>query len=69
MVSTATGDPGFATQDWRNLILLLLFGVAAMTFGWVGYYGSDDMTYISGAVGWIEDFPFVAVQVLRLKFP
>lgn len=32
-ISTATGEPGFATQDWRNLIMLLLFGVAAMAFG------------------------------------
>ena len=59
MISTATGEPGFAAQDWINLILLLLFGVAAMAFGWVGYIGSDDMTYIGAAVGWIEDFPFV----------
>ena len=67
VVSTATGEPGFATQDWRNLILLLLFGVAVMAFGWVGYYGADDMFYISGAVGWIEDFPFVGSYHWELR--
>ncbi len=65
--STATGEPGFATQDWRNLVLLLLLGVAAMAFGWVGYYGSDDMTYIGSAVGWIEDFPFVGRNHWELR--
>ncbi|MEQ1547740.1 MAG: glycosyltransferase family 39 protein [Chakrabartia sp.] len=36
-----------------SLFLLLV------TLSWVGFLGSDDVTYARGAYGWIEDFPFV----------
>ncbi len=37
---------------------LLLF-VALVAMGWVGFLGSDDVTYAHGAYGWLEHFPYV----------
>ncbi len=28
-------------------------------FAWVGYLGSDDVTYVTGAYGWLREFPYV----------
>lgn len=36
------------------LLFILLLGLC-----WVGFLGSDDTTYATGAYGWIEHFPYV----------
>ncbi len=41
------------------LSLVLLVGILMMTFGWIGFYGSDDMSYASAGEGWLNDFPYV----------
>lgn len=33
--------------------------IVMMAFGWVGYYGSDDISYAEGGAGWLNDFPYV----------
>ncbi|MGE3693092.1 MAG: glycosyltransferase family 39 protein [Novosphingobium sp.] len=43
------------TLGWA---LLALFLVLVAT-NWVGFIGSDDVTFARGAYGWIEQFPFV----------
>ena len=40
-------------------VLLAAFTICIIAFGWVGYYGSDDMSYAGGAIGWLENFPYV----------
>ena len=44
----------------RNVVggALLVF-LALVAYAWVGYLGSDDVTYADGAYGWIESFPYV----------
>lgn len=37
----------------------LIIFAALVLVGWVGFLGSDDVTYAIGAYGWIEEFPFV----------
>lgn len=51
-------------QEYSKAVPVPLLGVLAlavvmMAFGWVGYYGSDDMSYAEGALGWLNDFPYV----------
>ena len=42
------------------LVLVLFLGMAAvLAFAWVGYLGSDDVTYATGAYGWLRQFPYV----------
>lgn len=44
----------------RTLVgLSLLTFIALMAYAWVGYLGSDDVTYADGAYGWMESFPYV----------
>ncbi|WP_282604521.1 glycosyltransferase family 39 protein [Pelagibius sp. Alg239-R121] len=38
-----------------SLVAFLLL----VAYAWVGYLGSDDVTYADGAYGWIESFPYV----------
>ena len=40
------------------IVLATLF-LALTAWAWVGFLGSDDVTYAIGAYGWIEQFPFV----------
>jgi 4-amino-4-deoxy-L-arabinose transferase-like glycosyltransferase len=40
-------------------ILLAILFLALTAWAWVGFLGSDDVTYAIGAYGWIEQFPFV----------
>ena len=40
---------------WIGLALFLLLVASS----WVGFLGSDDVTYARGAYGWIEQFPYV----------
>ena len=41
-----------------SIFLAILF-LALTAWAWVGFLGSDDVTYAIGAYGWIEQFPFV----------
>ena len=43
----------------RGLWLALAIFVVCLSLGWVGFIASDDATYILGAYGWLEQFPFV----------
>lgn len=51
------------SQSLRRGNALLYIGLIAFLllvgWGWVGFLGSDDVTYAIGAYGWIEQFPFV----------
>jgi 4-amino-4-deoxy-L-arabinose transferase-like glycosyltransferase len=50
---------GLSARD-AALVLVLLLGMAAvLAFAWVGYLGSDDVTYATGAYGWLRQFPYV----------
>ncbi|AMO72121.1 ArnT family glycosyltransferase [Sphingorhabdus sp. M41] len=40
-------------------IALFILFLALTAWAWVGFLGSDDVTYAIGAYGWIEQFPFV----------
>lgn len=40
---------------WLGLLVFALL-VAA---GWIGFLGSDDVTYARGAYGWLDHFPYV----------
>jgi 4-amino-4-deoxy-L-arabinose transferase-like glycosyltransferase len=39
----------------------------ALIIGWVGYYGSDDLSYAAGGVGWLNNFPYVGVNHWSLR--
>ena len=43
----------------RGLVLMLLVFLLLVAWAWVGYLGSDDVTFAIGGYGWLEDFPFV----------
>lgn len=48
------------TDSPRKVIAISLALFLALTaYAWVGYLGSDDVTYADGAYGWIESFPYV----------
>lgn len=46
-------------QGQRGLWLALAALVPCVILGWVGHIGSDDATYMRGAYGWLEQFPYV----------
>ncbi|NNF65873.1 MAG: phospholipid carrier-dependent glycosyltransferase [Gammaproteobacteria bacterium] len=57
-------------KNKNELIYLLALGaffVAIMMFSWIGYYGSDDMTYFAGGKGWLNDFPYVGQNHWTLR--
>ena len=43
----------------RVLLISTLIFIVLISLSWVGYLGSDDVTYANGAYGWINEFPFV----------
>jgi 4-amino-4-deoxy-L-arabinose transferase-like glycosyltransferase len=51
MIPTFNGRAGL-------LVLLATFALL-VAWGWVGFLGSDDVTYAIGGYGWLEHFPFV----------
>jgi len=53
----------------RNLLLLALFTAVILSFGWVGYMGSDEDFYVTAATGWLNDFPFVGENHWSLRHP
>jgi 4-amino-4-deoxy-L-arabinose transferase-like glycosyltransferase len=46
-------------QGRRGLLLLLFTFALLVVWGWVGFIGSDDVTYAKGGYGWLEEFPYV----------
>ena len=42
-----------------GLFVALLTFALLVAWGWVGFLGSDDVTFAIGGYGWLEDFPFV----------
>ncbi|WP_019028722.1 ArnT family glycosyltransferase [Colwellia piezophila] len=43
----------------RVFLISTLIFIVLISLSWVGYLGSDDVTYANGAYGWINEFPFV----------
>lgn len=41
--------------------------LVAIVLGWVGFYGSDDLSYAAGGYGWLNDFPYVGVNHWTLR--
>ena len=50
---------GLGLRDAAAVVLLLAVMAAVLGFAWVGYLGSDDVTYVTGAYGWLREFPYV----------
>jgi 4-amino-4-deoxy-L-arabinose transferase-like glycosyltransferase len=46
-------------QSKAGLIAALCVFALLVAWGWIGFLGSDDVTYAKGGYGWLEDFPFV----------
>lgn len=42
-----------------GLLLALFLFALLVAWGWVGFLGSDDVTYAKGGYGWLEQFPYV----------
>ena len=42
-----------------GLFVALFIFALLVAWGWVGFLGSDDVTFAIGGYGWLEDFPFV----------
>lgn len=57
-----------STTNPRHLVTLtFLIALATVAFGWVGFYGSDDLSYAAGGMGWIDNFPYVGVNHWTLR--
>ncbi|MEW6293382.1 MAG: glycosyltransferase family 39 protein [Pseudomonadota bacterium] len=41
--------------------------LVAVVLGWVGFYGSDDLSYAAGGYGWLNDLPYVGVNHWTLR--
>src|SRR5262245_58740797 len=50
-----------------NLFLVLIVGAVMLGLAWVGYVGSDDHSYARGALGWINEFPYVGKDHWTLR--
>jgi 4-amino-4-deoxy-L-arabinose transferase-like glycosyltransferase len=50
---------GLNGKNVLPLAFVVLVAIAMMAFGWVGYYGSDDMSYAAGGLGWLNNSPYV----------
>ena len=46
-------------QSRAGLVLALLTFAVLVAWGWIGFLGSDDVTFAIGGYGWLEHFPFV----------
>lgn len=49
------------------LIAIVLIIGATVLFGWVGFYGSDDLSYAAGGQGWLNHFPYIGVNHWTLR--
>jgi 4-amino-4-deoxy-L-arabinose transferase-like glycosyltransferase len=57
-MGVSRGMSGLA-QGRAGLALALFTFALLVAWGWVGFLGSDDVTYAIGGYGWLEHFPFV----------
>lgn len=48
---------------------LVIAGVAALWFGWIGFMASDDSLYYAGTVPWLEHPPFPGTDHWSTRFP
>jgi hypothetical protein len=46
-------------RTWILPALTFLVVLVVVAFGWTGYYGSDDMSYATGGLGWLNHFSYV----------
>jgi 4-amino-4-deoxy-L-arabinose transferase-like glycosyltransferase len=46
-------------QGRAGLFAALITFALLVAWGWVGFLGSDDVTFAIGGYGWLEDFPYV----------
>jgi 4-amino-4-deoxy-L-arabinose transferase-like glycosyltransferase len=46
-------------RGYNGLAICLILFFALVGANWVGYIGSDDVTFAHGAYGWLEEFPYV----------
>ncbi|WP_198149766.1 glycosyltransferase family 39 protein [Colwellia sp. MT41] len=44
---------------YKVILISFMVFLGLVMISWVGYLGSDDVTYANGAYGWINEFPFV----------
>ncbi len=49
----------FLCSKQNGLIAGLTLFIALVAMGWVGFLGSDDVTFARGAYGWLDHFPYV----------
>lgn len=54
-------------NDRYLVAMTFLVALATVFFGWVGFYGSDDLSYAAGGLGWLNDFPYVGVNHWTLR--
>jgi hypothetical protein len=55
-------------REWlSNLFIILVIGVVMLNVAWVGYVGSDDHSYARGALGWLDQFPYVGKNHWTLR--
>ena len=59
MQSAPTTSPTLDKVDLRLIAILLLICAATLGFAWIGYLDSDDKLMFRGAVGWLNEFPYV----------
>jgi 4-amino-4-deoxy-L-arabinose transferase-like glycosyltransferase len=64
--STATDAAPYRTRAAVVAALALLAVVIVVSFR-VGFQASDDNDYVTGALGWLEAFPYVGVNHWRLR--
>ena len=60
--TNAIGRDGRSARGFHDFVLIILIlaaTVAVLSFAWVGFLGSDDVTYVVGAYGWLQHFPYV----------
>jgi hypothetical protein len=41
------------------LLLFTILAIAVLNMAWIGHLASDDKAYISAALGWLNEFPYV----------
>jgi len=46
---------------------ILGLGIVMLYFAWVGYVGTDDHEYVLGALGWLNEFPYLGTDHWSLR--
>ena len=59
-VLSSVAEARTESKEWiSHFFLILAVGVVMLSVGWVGYVGSDDHSYARGALGWLNQFPYM----------